>query len=111
MKRSTWLTVISSTILLLFLLNTDPKSLPSIALVVPFVLLFGILSIGIYKTFTLYGLFAGRRFKAVLVGAAIPVVLLVLQSLGQLTIRDVMAIAAFFIVVYFYMSRFGVQST
>ncbi len=35
----------------------------------------------------------------------LPVVLLVLQSLGQLTIRDAAMLAILFTVTYFYMSR------
>lgn len=101
---------ISSIILLLILLNTDPQRLPSVALVAPFILMFIAFASIIYYSLGFMGLLsAGSRFKAGLAGGAMPVILMVLQSLGQLTIRDTLVIFALFALVYFYMSRLGVK--
>jgi hypothetical protein len=110
MKLTAKLAVASSLMLLLLAILTDPQRLPSVLLVVPFVLIFIILSAGISYVFGVYGLFKRRRARIGLVGATIPVLLLVLQSLGQLTVRDALAIFILFGVAYFYVSRFGAQT-
>lgn len=111
MTRTAKLILTSSIILLLLVLLTDPQRLPSVFLVVPFVLLFIVLSAGISHLIGVYGIFKRRKTRIGVVCATIPVLLLVLQSLGQLTVRDVLAIFALFAIAYFYMSRFGVQTT
>jgi hypothetical protein len=104
------LTGVSSIILLLLLLTTDPQKLPSIALVVPFVLLFISLASGFGFLVGLFGVSKKSRLRFGLLAGAVPVILLVLGSLGQLTLRDVLVILALFVVAYFYMSRLGVRS-
>lgn len=109
-KPALRLTGMSSIILLLFLLVTNPQTLPSIALFVPFVLLFIVLTSSLSYVLGAVGVSAGSRLRFCLLGAAAPVVLLVLQSLGQLTLRDVLVILALFAFAYFYMSRLGMRS-
>ena len=110
MKFTLKAVVISSIILLLILLWTDPQELPSIILILPFVLIFIALLAGIVTVLGLYGGLSGpRKLKVGLIGAAIPVIMLILQSLGQLTVRDVLAIFVLFGIAYFYISRFSVQ--
>jgi hypothetical protein len=104
------LTGISSIILLLFLLVTNPQSLPSISLVIPFVLLFIAIVCGLSYLLGLIGLSSRSRLRFGLLGGSVPVVLLVLQSLGQLTLRDVLVILALFVTAYFYVSRLGMRS-
>jgi len=103
--------IASSIILLLILLTTDPQSLPSVVLVAPFVLLFVILAVLISLIFGLYGLSRSGRLRAGMIGAAMPVLLLLLKSLGQLTLRDTLAIFALFAIAYFYASRLGAQTS
>lgn len=111
MKSAFRITSVGSIILLVFLLATDPQRLPSVLLIVPFILLFIIIACGVALIPGLRGLPSSRMVKVGGTVAAVPVLLLVLQSLGQLTVRDVLAVVVLFGVAYFYMSRFGVRLT
>jgi hypothetical protein len=98
----------------LLLTATNPAKLPSALLIAPFLFLF----VAIYLTVKeLLNLMGGGvqnkivRFKAsrprLIAGiiAAFPVLLLVLQSIGQLTAWDVLMVVALFIVAYFYIIK------
>ena len=112
MKFTTRISLISSTILLSILLLTDPQMLPSVILIAPFVLIFVALLACIIAVLGLYGDMPWRRkLRVGLAGAFIPVILLILQSLGQLTIRDVLAVFILFGVVYFYLSKLHMRAT
>lgn len=101
----------------LLLIATNPSKLPSALLIVPFLLLF----IAIYLTVKeilhlmrggdqnkIVGMKASRpRLIAALI-AAFPVLLLVLQSIGQLTAWDILTVVALFIVAYFYIIKTSV---
>jgi len=102
--------LISSLILLLILLFTDPKGLPSVVLIAPFLLLFVMLLLLISFMVGKYGIGRSKRLRIGLIGSSIPVLLLVLQSLGQLTVRDALAIFVLFGIAYFYIARFGTQT-
>ncbi|HSW65883.1 MAG TPA: hypothetical protein VLI54_01955 [Bacillota bacterium] len=43
--------------------------------------------------------------RLAVLGAALPTLLLVLRSLGQLTLRDVITVMALFVITYFYVGR------
>jgi hypothetical protein len=90
---------------------TDPQSLPSIILITPFVLIFIILLAIISFIIRSQGVSEAGRLKLAILGAVTPVLLLIMKSLGQLTLRDTFAIFALFAVAYFYTSRFGMQPT
>jgi len=112
MKFTTRISLISSTILLSILLLTDPQMLPSVILIAPFVLIFVALLACIIAVLGLYGDMPWRRkLRVGLAGAFIPVILLILQSLGQLTFRDVLAVFILFGVVYFYLSKLHMRAT
>jgi hypothetical protein len=111
MSRTVKMIGLSVTALFLLLILTDPRELPSVMLITPFLLLFMILASGISLLLRYYGITAAKRLRMAMVVATFPVLLLVLQSLGQLTIRDTLAIVALFGIAYFYLSRFGVQAT
>ena len=97
--------------MLLIFLSTDPQMLPSIFLIVPFVLIFLALFACTVSLLGLYGdISKPKRIRVGLVGASVPAILLILQSLGQLTIRDVLAVFVLFGVVYFYLSRLSVRA-
>jgi hypothetical protein len=96
-------------ILLLLLFTTDPQKLPSAVLVIPFMLLFVVIASGVPAVLRVYGLAGQRLAKIGATVAVMPVLLLVLQSLGQLTVRDALAMFVLFSVAYFYMTRFGMR--
>ncbi len=87
------------------LLATDPNHLPSFWLIVPFILLFCVLWGGSTILLRKSGLTKFRSMRLGLVIAGLPVGLLLLQSIGQLTFRDIGTILAFFGLAYFYVSR------
>jgi hypothetical protein len=97
--------------LLGFMLLTEPQNLPVLLLIVPFVLLFVACS-SLWKLVSAivqhYRLERAaenraRRLRYTVCGGL--VVLLVLQSLGQLTVRDVLTIAAIAVIGYLYIGR------
>lgn len=94
-----------------FMMLFRPDHLPVVGLIVPFVLLFG----GFYTSWMLAGMLRSRYFvreheyrphkhlgKAI---SATIVLLLVLQSLGQLTVRDVITVVATVTLGYLYLAR------
>jgi len=99
----------SSIILLLFLFTTDPQKLPSVLLIVPFILLFVIVASIVPLALGRGSIPGSKTVKMGATVAAIAVLLLGLQSLGQLTARDVLAVVVLFGTVYFYTSRFGMR--
>lgn len=111
MRTSLKITAVSSTILLLFLFATDPQKIPSALLIAPFILLFVAIASGVPFVLGAQQLSRRKTVKIGVVVAAISVILLGLQSLGQLTVRDVLAVTILFGVAYFYASRFGLRFT
>lgn len=110
---ATWLCTV------LLLIVTNPAKLPSILLIAPFLFLFVSIYLTVKEVLSLMrggdqqkivGLRASRpRLIAALI-AAFPVLLLVLQSIGQLTAWDVLTVVALFIVAYFYIIKTSVVS-
>jgi len=91
--------------LLILLFTTNPQTLPSVILVLPFVLVFLILSLSFLYVGRNRGIGRGRVVRFSIFGAALPTIMLVLQSLGQLTVRDILTIFVLFCMAYFYMAR------
>lgn len=90
---------------------TNPDSIPSAVFIAVFIILYGI----IYSGAALVGL-AMRRFgvlewdrtrvhKTAFAVASYPVFLIILQSIGQLTVRDVILVTGFFVLGYLYVGR------
>jgi hypothetical protein len=99
-------------VLLIILLSTNPQKLPAILLIVPFVLLFIIIyrisSIFLKYYFTvLSGKKNNKRsfFSGII--ALVPVTILILQSIGQLTTRDVITLVILAGVGGFYVTKFS----
>ena len=110
MKLTAKVAVLSSLMLLGIFLLTDPQQLPSVFLIAPFVLLFiSFFSFVVFLLGTLSRITKPTGLKIGFTLAFLPVILLVLQSLGQLTIKDLLAIFALFGVAYFYIARFSTQ--
>ena len=105
MSRSVKLIIACTAGLLLLMISTQPGRLPSIMLILPFLLVFVVLVLLCIRVFRWQGLPQGKSIRLGFIGATLPVLLLVLQSLGQLTIRDFLTILALFVITYFYLSR------
>jgi len=87
---------------------SNPSGLPVVVLIVPFVLLF----VALYTLWMLLGEVKVRYFargrprqRLGMAVCASVVLLIVLQSLGQLTLRDVLTVAAIITVGYLYLAR------
>ena len=96
--------------LLAVLSTTDPNRLPTFMLIAPFGVIFVLLFSLILPAMRRKGMSKGRRLQVATLLAAFPPLLLILQSLGQLSLRDIAVIAPFFILLYFYLSRLGAAS-
>lgn len=92
-------------VLVILFFGTDPNKVPSFVLVLPFLLLFTILLYLIAFLLEKRGFSNRKSLRIAVLCAGVPIVLLVLQSIGQLTLRDVLVLSALFILSYFYMSR------
>jgi hypothetical protein len=92
-------------LLVAVLCGTDPRRMPSFMLIVPFVGLFMLLIGGISFVLRRRGLSRSKSIRMASFLAGLPIILLVLQSIGQLTPRDVITILALFVISYFYVSR------
>jgi hypothetical protein len=97
-------------VLIGFMMLTQPQKLPVLLLVVPFVLLFaGLLNIwALLVPLTLRitgrrGYQGSKRLRYTVCGSL--VLLAVMQSLGQLTLRDVGTIIAIAVIGYVYIGR------
>ncbi|GEM_PF-379001 len=91
---------------MLFFGFTTPKSVPSVMLIVGFLMLAVLLYALLKLIFIATGLI-GRLPRVysrgiILAGTLIPVLLLMLQSIGQLTIRDVLTLSGLFAIGIFY---------
>jgi hypothetical protein len=111
MKKPLKFVIIAFSGLLFLLFLTEPAAVPQVVLIVPFVIIFAIIM-------TLLAMLLGWRQRAVgmkqlqigALGATLPTLLLVLQSVGQLTLRDSLTIFVLFVVTYFYLYRRKLQA-
>ena len=89
--------------LLLFLLFTSPSRLPLPLLIVPFLLLFAV----VFSTVIILskGGFNRKNAARASLLAAIPLLLVVLQSLHQLTVKDLLITAGLTVVASYYLSK------
>lgn len=93
-------------LLAVLVFTTQPTRLPSVMLIVPFLLIFVVLSLTIALAIGWrHGGVGLKAIRAGCLGAALPVLLLVLQSVGQLTVRDSLTLCVLFGIIYFYMSK------
>lgn len=102
---------------LAFLMTTNPKKLPSVLLVLPFIFLF----LGSFTVVlillkwlarskpNLFGVRLGRPKLMATLLVGFPVLLLILQSIGQLTTKDTLTAVAIFVVAYFYVIKSSVS--
>lgn len=94
---------------LVFFALTNPSTLPPAALMLGFLVLFGVTFSVVMLIMRLLGLkerLPRHYSRGVAVGiAALPVLLLAMQSLGQLTLRDTITLGVLYVTGYFYLSR------
>jgi hypothetical protein len=105
MKKSLILGGVAFALLLIIFMATDAKRVPSPILMVPFVLLFVLISSLVSALLRWQGIALAKSWRIGLIFAGVPIVLLILQSIGQLTVKDVLTIAILLAVSYFYVSR------
>lgn len=110
MKRAIILSAGGIVLLLGLLMSTDPNGLSSFILIMPFILVFTIIWSLSFSSSRKRGISRLRSVRLSLVLAGLPVSLMLLQSIGQLTPRDIVTILAFFGVAYFYISRIVISA-
>lgn len=92
-------------VLFILFLTTDPQKLPSVMLILPFIVFF-LFIFFVAKWVLVHRIAnAGKATRVAVLSAALPTLLFVLLSLGQLTIKDVATTAVLFVLSYFYISR------
>jgi len=110
MKRNLYIAGGGFFALLVIFLAVNPNHVPSFFLVIPFILLFTLLLSGILYLLGLRGVNNKKSIKIASLCASLPILLIVLQSIGQLTIRDVLTVLLLFAISYFYISRTAASS-
>lgn len=97
--------------LVLFLMNTNPKQLPIAWLLAPFLWIFMTLFYVFRQGFvTLLENDSTKRVRVLAVIAAVlPVIVLLLSSVNELTIRDLMLLSAVGAIGLLYTSRFDLS--
>jgi hypothetical protein len=109
MKRLAVISGVSVGLLGILFLTTDPQHVPSFLLIIPFILL-AILLFGIIRLVLYFFTVSNTKSRQIaVIGSAIPTLLLGLQSIGQLTVRDAGTIALLTGLSYFYISRLAKQ--
>src|SRR5581483_10494811 len=105
-KRFGWLIAIYA-LLLVVLVTTDPFRSPLLVVIVPFVLIF----IALFMTFNLVlrrvplkHWSRQKRLMVVVAAAWLPVMLLILRSINQLTLRDGLILTIFVVSLLLYIS-------
>lgn len=94
-----------------FLFSTNPRNLPVGVLILPFVALFLLLYLLVYSLMTMIVRQSGKRSYVsttiALIVAGIPTLLLVLQSINQLSWRDILLLLAFGVCALVYTAKFN----
>lgn len=97
----------SLALLPLFMISTNPNDLPLILLMLPAVLVFVSGYLITYVTLTLlkYPVTSKKIKIMALASAALPTLLLVLQTLQQLLLRDILIVGSLWLLVMWYLQR------
>ena len=97
----------------LFFLLINPRSVPPAVLMIAFLIVLGILYSAVRLIFRVTGIdkrLKPMQYKGLMIASTLlPVILLALQSLGQLTLRDVTTLVILYAAGYFYVSRMPVS--
>jgi hypothetical protein len=91
----------------ILLFTTNPQKMPLPVLILPFILIFVLLWLLLKIVLRYFYATTPKRklgiFAALL--SAFPVVCLLLQSVGQFSVRDFITLVALFVVLWFYLNR------
>jgi len=109
MYKTSTKAIISWTILVVFISISQPAKLPVWGLIIPFILLYFAVHYSVRLAFERKGQ-TNVRMRAVqrwlpIVVAISAVIVLALQSIGQLSARDVIAVVLVILLGYFYVHR------
>lgn len=98
---------IAATALIILMLNTNPSELPLYLLFIPFFMIYIICYCAMYLLVSFLVKERNTIVKRWLAGslAVLPVLLLILQSSGQISIRDVLIVAGLVIALLFYFKK------
>ncbi|HEY8999408.1 MAG TPA: hypothetical protein VIM53_03765 [Candidatus Saccharimonadales bacterium] len=105
MKKTYTVTGLTFCALLIVLFATDPNHVSSVGLIVPFVLLFIFLASLFLIYFKRTDFSKSQQFRLSALSAGLPCMFLVLRSVDQLTVRDVVILLGFFCLSCFYVMR------
>lgn len=106
MKKPLIIACLGMIVLSILFFAINPAGVPAFILVLPFILLFIILmSLFLYIFELKKGIETKKSIKLAALCASLPILLLVLQSIGQLTIRDTTTVSILFLLSYFYIAR------
>lgn len=95
----------------LFFLAFNPNNLPLVVFLVPFILLFALFYMtGRLVLRTFFSLRPSQERIVLLVTSAMPVVMLVIQSITQLTVRDVILCLAITVIIVWYGVKVNTQA-
>lgn len=109
--RRTVILIIGFILALMLFTLTNPQSAPAAILIVPFILLYilflYLFNVTLKRNVKALTSSANRRKRLSIAGilAALPVMLLALQSIGQLTVRDVITLVILISILGFYVTR------
>lgn len=102
-------------ITLVILFSTNPKDIPVGLLIAPPVLVFTSLTLLAYQFLGLIRNFRERpkirRLSYAAICASVPVLLLVLKSINQLSTKDIILMGSLLVLLTFYFSRFSLKSS
>lgn len=95
-------------------LSTNPKNVAVGVLVVPPLLMFIALSIAVYQALGVFAKFQAsnmqlKRVTYSVFYAGIPVLMIILKSVDQLTIKDILLIFGLATLLGFYLNRFSLR--
>ena len=99
--------ILSYTILILILFTTSPENMPLPVMLIPFLVIFICLylTIDLMMRYLLKNLSIRSRMRTSIILAILPVLILILQSINQLTIRDVTITFVLFLLLIFYFKK------
>ncbi len=97
--------------LLVLLITTDPRNMQLPLVVLPFILLFTGITAGLYAIMK-WRKRQGRKYLILAVTVAfVPTMLLILQSIGQLTSRDFLIVLALLLISSSYLTRLNLSAS
>ena len=97
--------VLSYVLLAILLMTTNPESMPLPVIIIPFIVIFIclFLTIDLVAGHLLKNINTKSRVRISIILAIFPVLIMVLQSINQLTLRDVaISLLLFFLLIFYF---------